>query len=88
MGDIYLSADASWEVWVGGKEFSECPELVLGKGLGGEEVKSTGGGGEDGLMGGWVGGWVGEIEEEAAVRMRYCGLGMGGWGFTWRTGML
>ena len=32
--------------------------------------------------GGWVGEWVGarKIEENEAVRMSCCGLGMGGWG--------
>ena len=28
---------------------------------------------------GWVGGWVGWVEEEQAVGMRCCGLGVGGW---------
>ena len=35
-------------------------------------------------MGGWVGGWaVGRIEEAQAVRMRCCGLWMGGWVGRW-----
>ena len=35
--------------------------------------------------GGWVGGWVGwwlayrKVEENEAIRMSYCKLGMGGW---------
>ena len=33
-----------------------------------------------GWVGGWVGGW---IEEEQAVRMSYCGLGLGGWVGGW-----
>ena len=30
-------------------------------------------------MGGWVGGWVGDrkVEEDEAVRMNYCELGVG-----------
>ena len=28
----------------------------------------------------WVGGWVGWVEEEEAVRMSYCELGVGGLG--------
>ena len=33
----------------------------------------------------WVGGWVvdGKVEENEAVRMSYCGLGMGGWVGGW-----
>ena len=31
----------------------------------------------------WVGGWVGWVEEEQAVRMRYCMLWVGGWVGGW-----
>ena len=68
--------------WVGG--------WVVGCG---EVVRDAMGGGDAGELGGWVGGWVDwewvgggwvggwvearEVEEEEAVRMRCCELGIG-----------
>ena len=34
-----------------------------------------------------VGGWVGWVEDEQAVGMSYCGLGLGGWVGGWVDGM-